>query len=206
MELTLKTQKELKNARLRLDDQGFDDEIEILDNYIKIFGGDLVMSDSETYRIRMEEEIVPPVRERPLQEQLANLFREITLDLGSRELGTIAVSGFTSGDGRITDLVTLLNEMARFEISKVEGVTVIERDNLDMILEEQKLALSDLMDTTNAIEIGKLLTANHMLTGSVIEMPNSVVIFGRIINVETAEIESVAQVIVPRNAEVRALL
>jgi Mg-chelatase subunit ChlD len=206
LDLTVKTQKELKNARLRLDDLGFDDEIEILDNYIKIFGGDLVMSDSETYRIRMEEEIAPPVRERPLQEQLENLFREITLDLGSRGLGTIAVSGFTAGDGRSPNLVTLLNEMARFEISKVAGVTVIERDNIDMILEEQKLALSDLMDTTNAIEIGKLLTANHMLTGSVIEMPDSVVIFGRIINVETAEIESVAQVIVPRNGEVTALV
>ncbi|HEB31756.1 MAG TPA: hypothetical protein ENI15_12915 [Spirochaetes bacterium] len=202
----MRTQKELKNARLRLDDEGFDDEILILDNYIKIFGGALEMADWETDRIRMEEEITPPVRERPFQEQLENLFREITLDLGTRGVGTIAVSGFTAGDGKSSALVTLLNEMARFEISKVEGITVIERDTLDMILEEQKLALSDLMDTTNAIEIGKLLTANHMLTGSVIEMADSVVIFGRIINVETAEIESVAQVIVPRSAEVRALL
>jgi len=33
-----------------------------------------------------------------------------------------------------------------------------------------------------------------------------VVIFGRIINVETAEVESAAQVIVPKNREVNALL
>jgi hypothetical protein len=37
-------------------------------------------------------------------------------------------------------------------------------------------------------------------------MPTSVVIFGRIINVETAEIESAAQVIVQKNREVKALL
>ncbi|HEB31755.1 MAG TPA: hypothetical protein ENI15_12910, partial [Spirochaetes bacterium] len=36
LELTVRTQKELKNARLSLDDEGFDDEILILDNYIKI--------------------------------------------------------------------------------------------------------------------------------------------------------------------------
>jgi hypothetical protein len=37
-------------------------------------------------------------------------------------------------------------------------------------------------------------------------MPGSVVIFGRIINVETSEVESAAQVIVPKDSEVRALL
>ena len=52
----------------------------------------------------------------------------------------------------------------------------------------------------------KLLTVNHILTGSVIEMPGSVVIFGRIINVETGEIESVAQVILPKSRDVKALL
>ncbi len=50
------------------------------------------------------------------------------------------------------------------------------------------------MDTSRAIEIGKFLTANYIVTGSLIEMSGSVVIFGRIINVETGEIESVAQV------------
>ena len=75
-----------------------------------------------------------------------------------------------------------------------------------MVLEEQKLALSDLIDTTNAIKVGQLLTVSHILTGTVLEMPASVVIFGRIINVETAEVESAAQVIVPKNREVSALL
>jgi hypothetical protein len=50
------------------------------------------------------------------------------------------------------------------------------------------------------------LSANYILAGSVIEMSRSVVIFCRVINTETAAIESVSQVIVPRNQEVRALL
>jgi TolB-like protein len=92
------------------------------------------------------------------------------------------------------------------EVAKHKTLQVVERDKLDMILKEQEYALSDLIDTNKAITVGKLLTVNHILTGSVIEMPNSVVIFGRIINVETGEIESVAQVIVPKNREVNALL
>jgi TolB-like protein len=48
--------------------------------------------------------------------------------------------------------------------------------------------------------------ANYILTGSVVETTKNVVIFGRIINFETAEIESVAQIIVPKNRGVKALL
>lgn len=54
--------------------------------------------------------------------------------------------------------------------------------------------------------MGQLLTANYIVTGSVIEMSSSVVIFSRIINVETAEVESVAQVIVPRDKDLDKLL
>lgn len=206
LDLTLSAQKELKNARLRLDNEGFDDEIEILEKYIDILGQDLELAKTERAKVIMDEEITPLVKERSLQEHIGNLFREMTLDLGPKEKGVISITGFTTRDGKSSDLITLLNEMAMLEITKHKTLQVIERDRLDMILEEQKLALSDLMDTSNAIEIGKLLTANYILTGSVIEMPGSVVIFGRIINVETAEIESVAQVIVPRNEEMNAML
>lgn len=206
LDITVETKKELQNARLRLDNEGFDDEIQILENYIKIFGGDLKYVESDTERILEDYEIKPFVQERSLHEHLENLFREMTLAMGTKEEGGIAVSGFTIKEGGSSGLVNLLNEMALVEITKHKGLQVVERKRLDMIMEEQRLALTDLMDTTNAIEVGRLLAVNHILTGSVIEMANSVVIFGRIINVETAEIESAAQVIVPRSRDVEALL
>jgi curli biogenesis system outer membrane secretion channel CsgG len=75
-----------------------------------------------------------------------------------------------------------------------------------MVLAEQELSLSDLMDTSRAIAVGRLLAANYIVTGSVIELAATVVIFGRVINIETGEVESVAQVIVPIDAEVKELL
>jgi len=206
LDLTIETRKELLNARERLDYMGFDDEIKILDNYLKIFSWELSISDSETARIVEDVEIVPPVQERSLQEHIANLYAEMALDLSAMEGDVVAVSGFSMKDGTSSQLTALLNEMALVEITKLSKLTVIERDKLNMILKEQSLSLSDLMDTDTAINVGRLLTANHILTGTVIEMPSSVVIFGRIINVETAEIESAAQVIVPKNREVKALL
>jgi Ca-activated chloride channel family protein len=206
MERTVAMKKELNNADLRLGSTVFPDEIQILDRYIEILGTDLELGYNETRRVATDLEISPPVRERSLQDHLENLFQEMALDLGRRKTGTIAISGFTTQDGRPSDLVTLINEMALVEVSKHQTLQVVEREKMEMILAEQKLALSDLIDTTNAIRVGHLLTASHILTGTVLEMPGSVVIFGRIINVETAEVESAAQVIVPKNREVNALL
>ncbi len=122
----------------------------------------------------------------------------MTLDLSKEKSGVVAISGFTRRDGQNMPLLALLDEMAVTEISRLDTLTVVDRSNIDQILEEQKLSLSALMDTTTAIEIGNLLSANYMITGSVIEMPKTVVVFGRIINVETAEVESAAQVIMPK--------
>ncbi len=96
--------------------------------------------------------------------------------------------------------------MALVEITKLESMRVIERQKVNEILEEQGIASMDLMNITNAIEIGKLLAVNYILTGSIVESSKTVAIFGRIINVEPAEIESVAQVIVPKNSNVEPLL
>ena len=68
------------------------------------------------------------------------------------------------------------------------------------------LALSDLVDTQTAIDVGKILAAGRVITGTVIEMSATVVVFGRIINVETAEVESVAQVILSKGEGLNSLL
>jgi TolB-like protein len=206
LEITVAAKKELSNANLRLGSDDFNDQIAILDKYINILGRDLQIAETETRRIIQDREIAPQVEGRSLHEHCKNLFQEMTLTMETGSQGAIAVSGFTTKDGKTTDLITLLNEMAMLEIAKHRNLHVVERDKLDMVLDEQKLALSDLVDTTNAITVGKLLTVSHILTGTVLEMPGSVVIFGRIINVESGEIESAAQVIVPRNREVEALL
>ena len=137
---------------------------------------------------------------------MSNLFREMTLDLAVKPGGVIAVSGFTTKGQDTPELLSLLNEMAVLEIGKLDTLTLVERQKLSAILQEQEISLSDLMDTSKAISIGKLLAANYIVTGTVVEMSNLVVIFGRIINVETGEVESVAQVIVLKDREIKKLL
>ena len=63
LDLTISTQKEINNVRLRLGNKGFDNEIEILDKYIAILGQDLGLAETELKKITIDEEIASPVQE-----------------------------------------------------------------------------------------------------------------------------------------------
>jgi len=206
LDLSVSMRNELLNARMRLDEVGFEEEIEILDNYLRILGQDLEIQADEFAEITGDTEIAPSAPNRPLDRHLENLFREITLEMEGKGQGAIAVAGFITKSGEQPELITMLNEMGVVELSKMTQLRVVERERIDLALQEQELALSDLVDTTNAISVGRVLAAQYVLTGTLIEMPNSVVIFGRVVNVATTEIESAAQVIVPKSREVRSLL
>jgi hypothetical protein len=64
---------------------------------------------------------------------------------------------------------------------------VIERRNLQAAMEEQKLSLSGLVDERTALKLGKLLAADNMLLGSILERINSLEIYARLVDTETAE-------------------
>ena len=206
LEMTIETKKELVNAKVRLDNQGFDDEIEILDKYIEILGRDLELEQSYVAGVKRDMEQDPIGPKRSLTEHLENLFREMILDLQLKGSGVVAVSGFAMDNKPSAELLTLLDEMALSEIAKIEAFVLVERQKIEAVLTEQELALSDLMDTSQAIQIGELLAANYIVTGTVIEMAETVIIFGRIINVESGEVESVAQVIIPKDRDIKKLL
>jgi TolB-like protein len=206
VDITVAMKKEVANTRLRLDNEGFDDEIEILDRYLEILGAELEWEQPRLAAAKSDLEIPPPVSKRLLQDHLANLFREMTLELAQRQGGVVAVSGFANRSGKPSALVDLLNETAMVAFGRIDTMTLVERDKLNVLLEEQELALSDLMDTENAIEFGRFLAANFIVTGSVIEMTNTVVVFGRVIDVTTGEVESVAQVILPKDPDLARLL
>lgn len=57
---------------------------------------------------------------------------------------------------------------------------------------------TSLTDKLSAVEVGRLLTADYIMTGSVIETENTLIIFSRLLNVRSGEVESSAQVIVDR--------
>jgi DNA-binding beta-propeller fold protein YncE len=206
LNVTHEISKELHNARKRLGDDSFANELSVLETYLTILGADSGFEEGETAKMIQDVELTPEFDDRDLNDYLNNLFEEVILDLRTRESGNIALMGFSFPDARHSEIIDLLNETAKSYLSELSDYEVLEREKIDRVLLEEELSPSDLLDTNRAIAAGTALSANYIITGTVIEMSETVVIFCRTINVETAEIESACQVIVPRTAEINTLL
>jgi len=65
---------------------------------------------------------------------------------------------------------------------------VVERDKLDAILQEQKLSRSKLIDGRTALRLGRLVAAQSIITGTMIETIDGIEIVARMIDTDTSEI------------------
>ncbi|MFH0947650.1 MAG: CsgG/HfaB family protein [Elusimicrobiota bacterium] len=74
------------------------------------------------------------------------------------------------------------------DISKTKQIQVVQRENLQKVLVEQKLALSGVINKDSAIEVGNTLGANVVLLGSFIIFDDKINIDGQIIDIKTSEI------------------
>ncbi len=210
LEITRIGRAELENAGLRLDDTAFDDEMEIFTAYEQILRTDLnVLSQPAD----VTDEPVEPLDEPddPVPAQLSALPSEVALETHVKHLvdeiilgfpagGTpvVAVAGVAPGPTSSGVLVELVNSGLLTALASQSGITVVERDRIEQILEEQELSLSGLVDTTTAVRIGNIAAAQYIVTGSLIETTESVIIFARVVNVESGVVESAAQAIVSR--------
>lgn len=204
--LTLETKKRVQNARQVMDEIGFDDEIKIFERYIDILGAANKLEGVRITEMKEAREIAPPVKKRALTEHMRYMFDEVVLSLPLQKETSIAVAGFSYPNNRRAPILDLLNEYALVSMAGVDKLKVIERRILDAILEEQELQLSGLMDTSQAIRVGRLSAAQWILTGTVIDMPESLVVFIRVIDVQSGEIIAVSQVLLAKEPEILKLL
>lgn len=65
---------------------------------------------------------------------------------------------------------------------------LVEREKLDIVLREQKLSQTDLVERDTAIRLGRLLAARTVLTGSINSSRIGTEIVARLIDTETSEI------------------
>ncbi len=127
----------------------------------------------------------PPTQPaQPAAESSANEGAEI----GERM--SIAVLPFNSqGIGTELNGVDLLDKLITAFVNS-HRFKVIERAQLEKILNEQKLGLSGIVDPTTAAEIGKGIGVDAVVLGSVTRAGNSLSIDARLIDTESAAIIS----------------
>jgi hypothetical protein len=90
--------------------------------------------------------------------------------------GTILEAGLSFQDHLIDALV----EQSRFRL--------VERDRLDLILQEQQLSRTRMVDKETALRLGRLVAAQGILNGNIFETNTGIEIVGRVIDTETSEI------------------
>ncbi|MEP6733065.1 MAG: CsgG/HfaB family protein [bacterium] len=113
---------------------------------------------------------------------------------------TVAILSFNNGsfgkDAKDYDgLSKGIPDFLITDMSTNTGIRVIERDQVQKLVDEQKLVTSGQVDKETAVKVGKLLGAQHMIFGVYMTDPKgNFRIDARAVNVETGEIEHVERV------------
>jgi TolB-like protein len=81
-----------------------------------------------------------------------------------------------------------LAAMTISELAVNPAVRVVERAQLQQILQEQDLAKSDRIDQSTALRVGRLLNAHYMVTGTLYDVRGDFRIDARLFDVETSQI------------------
>ncbi len=101
----------------------------------------------------------------------------------------IAVLDFEPKSGVSTDLADFVTERIRIELFKTQKYKIVERKDMTTILDEQKLELAGLTGSEYAAKVGKLLSAQKILLGTISKMEDYYYINARVIDVETGVME-----------------
>ncbi|MCU0636078.1 MAG: hypothetical protein MUE41_14500 [Gemmatimonadaceae bacterium] len=139
--------------------------------------------------------MIPSSARRRVAALAAGLALVVTTRAGAQDRPVVAVLYFDNGAlVRPADYAPLSKGMADMlitELSSNDKLRVVERDRLQAILDELKLAESDKVDRSTAVRIGRLLNARHLLTGGYIVDPKEkqMRLDIRAVDVETSEIE-----------------
>ncbi len=108
------------------------------------------------------------------------------------DLPGVAVMDFTGlmigQGGNSAPLGKAVSAMLTTELSTREGMVVIERQRLQDLLTEQRLALSGRVDEDTAIEVGKMLGAQYVIHGQVTSIGDMTRMDMRAVDVETSEV------------------
>lgn len=108
---------------------------------------------------------------------------------------TVAVLPFVNSaigasNAELAPLSKGIADLLLTDLAQNTGIRVVERENIQKLLDEQNLARDGRVDDATAARIGKLLGAKHMVTGTfVTDRSGTMVITVKSIDTETGRIE-----------------
>ena len=83
-------------------------------------------------------------------------------------------------------------EFLKSDLAQAEELTVVERQQLESVLNEQALSMTGLMDSSTAKTVGKMVGAQYIIGGKINQSGRWIRIDARIVQVATGEVKSVS--------------
>ncbi len=117
------------------------------------------------------------------------------------EQGTAAsVLPISPREEKLTTQAEYLTELMLFSLMTRSGFKVIDRSNIQKIIQEQKFQKSDLFDSDTAVKVGELVGAQVLIISDLYKLnENTYEIFAKMVRVETGEILSVTKMKIDEN-------
>src|SRR5690606_18447138 len=85
-----------------------------------------------------------------------------------------------------------LQSMITTDLSQDDGVTVVERERLQDLVQEMGLAEKGVVDPVTAAKMGKVLGATHVVAGTYVVVGSTMRLDARLTNVQTGAVAGVS--------------
>lgn len=106
----------------------------------------------------------------------------------------VALKNLTS-EGVDSLTAEIITDRIRLELFRTDHFNIMERGEMNAVLDEQKMTLTGLCDETVCdVELGKVLSVDKIITGSVGRVDSLYLLSLRVVDVQTAQITNVADV------------
>jgi TolB-like protein len=120
---------------------------------------------------------------------------------------TVAVVDFTDLQGCVTELGRYMAEDISVSLAKnAKGFQVIDRTNLNVLLEEHKLASTGIIDPATARKLGQIAGVDALVTGTIAPLSDSVHVSAKLLDTKSAMVLGGTTVDMPRTKNVEELL
>ena len=121
-----------------------------------------------------------------------------------KKVQRVALAEFPFGDG-FNDFTRNVQDLLYTNFIQ-KGMSVVERQKLEEVLREQKIAYTGIIDLATAAQVGKLLGVEGVVVGSVTDLGNTVALTARLIDVEKGTAVTAARVELAKTTDLGALI
>lgn len=140
-------------------------------------------------------------------QEMAAMAGNVANGLEEQGVRSVAVLDFTDLQGATTELGRFLaEELSTNLVLSKKRFDVIDRANLNRLLDEHKLSRSGLVDPENIKRLGKVAGAHALITGTVTPMGDKLRISAKVISTETAKIVGAARGDIEKTEAIKDLI